>query len=72
MSAIAAWALLLSGVVLGACLPVTVRALVAWLRRTLFRPTLLQLDPPPARAVGAVVPGKSAVTPPSPARHPAQ
>jgi hypothetical protein len=72
MSAIAAWALLLSGVVLGACLPVTLRALLAWLRRTLFRPTLLKLDPPPARAIGAVAPDDHPVTPTLPARHPAQ
>lgn len=72
MSAISAWALLLFGVVLGACLPVTLRALVAWLRRALFRPTLLKLDPPPARAVGALAPDDLAVTPTLPARHPAQ
>lgn len=47
MNGLSPIAILLFGIALGACLPVGIKALRAWLRRKWFKPTLLHLDPPP-------------------------
>lgn len=49
MNAIPALAILLFGIALGACLPILVTTMHAWLRQRQFRPTLLQLDDMPSR-----------------------
>ena len=50
MNAISPLAILLFGIALGACLPILVTTLHAWLRQRRFKPTLLRLDDvPPSR-----------------------
>ncbi len=51
MNTISPLAILLFGIALGACLPILVTTLHAWLRHKRFKPTLLRLDDTPARRV---------------------
>jgi hypothetical protein len=48
VNAFSPWSVLLFGIAFGACLPVAVAALYGRLRRIMFKPTLLHLDPLPS------------------------
>ena len=50
MNGLSPIAILLFGIALGACLPLTISALRVWLRRKWFRPRLLHLDAPPPQS----------------------
>lgn len=60
MNAIPPLAILLFGIALGACLPILVTTLHAWLRQRRFRPTLLRLDDVPSRGLPQSSPPQAA------------